>query len=66
MLKENNYYGLHPEHVTLMKQNGVPAINNINGEVAVKEDGHIQMKPHGHGDIHLLMSQVPLSSPMDA
>ena len=45
-----------------MKQNGVPAIKNINGEVAVKEDGHVQMKPHGHGDIHLLMSQVPPSS----
>lgn len=42
-----------------MKQSGVPAIKNINGEVAVKEDGHVQMKPHGHGDIHLLMSQVP-------
>ena len=44
--------------MTIMKQNGVPAIKNIHGEIATKEDGHIQCKPHGHGDIHLLMSQV--------
>ena len=52
------YYGLKKENVTIMKQNGVPAIKNIDGEIATKEDGHIQCKPHGHGDIHLLMSQV--------
>ena len=40
-----------------MKQNGVPAICNTQGEIAVREDGHILFKPHGHGDIHLLMSQ---------
>ena len=51
MLQKNNYYGLHPEHVTLMKKNAAC-------EIATKEDGHIILKPHGHGDIHLLMSQV--------
>ena len=58
MLQKNKYYGLHPEHVTLMKQNGVPALKNAACEIATKEDGHIILKPHGHGDIHLLMSQV--------
>lgn len=59
LLKQNNYYGLHPDHVTLMKQNGVPALKNSACAIATKEDGHIILKPHGHGDIHLLMNQVP-------
>ena len=58
LLEKMQYYGLKKENVTIMKQNGVPAIKNIHGEIATKEDGHIQCKPHGHGDIHLLMSQV--------
>ena len=58
LLEEHNYYGLNRENVTIMKQNGVPAICNTECEIATKEDGHMIMKPHGHGDIHLLMSQV--------
>lgn len=48
-----------------MKQNGVPAICNTQGEIAVREDGHILFKPHGHGDIHLLMSQHGVPEPPD-
>lgn len=58
LLEEHNYYGLKKENVTIMKQNGVPAIKNTTCEIATKEDGHMVFKPHGHGDIHLLMSQV--------
>ena len=58
LLEEHNYYGLKKENVTIMKQNGVPAIKNTTCEIATKEDGHMIFKPHGHGDIHLLMSQV--------
>lgn len=61
LLEEHNYYGLNRENVTIMKQNGVPAICNTECEIATKEDGHMIMKPHGHGDIHLLMSQVSIS-----
>lgn len=57
-MEANNYYGLKRENVTVMKQNGVPAICNTECEIATKEDGHMIMKPHGHGDIHLLMNQV--------
>lgn len=58
LLEEHNYYGLKKENVTIMKQNGVPAIKNTTCEIATKEDGHMIFKPHGHGDIHLLMNQV--------
>ena len=58
LLEKMNYYGLKKENVTIMKQNGVPALKNTQGEIATKEDGHMQFKPHGHGDIHLLMKQV--------
>ena len=57
LLESHAYFGLKPENVTIMKQNGVPAICNTQGELAVCEDGHILFKPHGHGDIHLLMHQ---------
>ena len=57
LLESHQYFDLKPENVTIMKQNGVPAICNTQGEIAVREDGHILFKPHGHGDIHLLMSQ---------
>ena len=43
-----------------MKQNGVPALKNTKCEIAVKEDGHMIFKPHGHGDIHLLIHQYDL------
>ena len=66
LLEDNNYYGLKKENVTIMKQNGVPALLNPECEIATKEDGHILFKPHGHGDIHLLIDQVRLLSPSHA
>ena len=66
LLEDHNYFGLKKENVTIMKQNGVPALLNPECEIATKEDGHIVFKPHGHGDIHLLIDQVPLLSPPHA
>lgn len=66
LLEEHNYFGLKKENVTIMKQNGVPALLNPACEIATKEDGHVVCKPHGHGDIHLLIDQVFVLSPSHA
>lgn len=44
------------DQITLMKQEKVPALIDINGRIALEgDDLVIQTKPHGHGDIHTLM-----------
>ena len=65
LLEEHSYFGLKKENVTIMKQNGVPALMNPECAIATKDDGHIVFKPHGHGDIHLLIDQVPPLSPAE-
>ncbi|CAE7637135.1 USP [Symbiodinium sp. CCMP2456] len=39
-----------------MKQELVPALMDIDARIAVK-DGHVEKKPHGHGDVHALLHQ---------
>ena len=63
LLEDHSYFGLKKENVTIMKQNGVPALMNPECAIATKDDGHIVFKPHGHGDIHLLIDQVSPRSP---
>lgn len=61
MLAENNYYGMKKEQITICKQNAVPAMVNKDGLFAY-ENGKIVTKPHGHGDVHLLMHQSGTAS----
>jgi len=56
LLEENSYFGLSNKQVTLMKQELVPALMDIDARIAVK-DGHVETKPHGHGDVHALLHQ---------
>eukprot|EP00912_Choanoflagellata_sp_UC4_P002300 UC4_evm2s1447 len=60
LLEENGYFGLTREQVTILKQEKVAAICDNNGRIAVK-DGLIQTKPHGHGDVHALLSSSGLA-----
>lgn len=56
LLQTNNYFGMRPEQVDIMKQENVPALIDNNAKLAVNGDsGLIQTKPHGHGDIHNLL-----------
>jgi UDP-sugar pyrophosphorylase len=46
------------EHVTLVKQENVPALLDNSGNIALADDKFkIITKPHGHGDIHTLLYQ---------
>lgn len=56
MLRENDYYGMKKEQITICKQNAVPAMLNKEGLFGY-DNGKILTKPHGHGDVHLLMHQ---------
>lgn len=54
-LADNKYYGLKKEQIDVIKQENVPAFENNSGKIALKPDGKIWTKPHGHGDIHNLL-----------
>ena len=57
-LEKENYYGLDKDYVSLLPQIEVPAIWDSSCQLALQEDGHLILKPHGHGDIHTLLYQV--------
>ena len=42
--------------MTLLMQGKVPSIEDNDGRIALDKTGFaIQMKPHGHGDVHSLL-----------
>ena len=56
LLKDNNYFGMKQEQITLMKQNLVPTFSNNKCEFGMNNDyTQILLKPHGHGDVHNLI-----------
>lgn len=57
-LKENNYFGMPEDQVYVMMQDCIPAVKNLDGEIAVDASGHIIKKPHGHGDVHFCLYRV--------
>jgi len=62
ILQENDYFGLKPGQLHLLKQANVPALENNNAAFALSEADKftIQTKPHGHGDVHTLLHQSGL------
>ena len=59
-LLANNNFGLPPDKVDVVVQEKVPAVSNLNGELAytydeVAKSVVIDTKPHGHGDVHHLL-----------
>ncbi|MFH1541366.1 MAG: UTP--glucose-1-phosphate uridylyltransferase [Elusimicrobiota bacterium] len=56
-LEKNNNFGMNANQITIIKQDNVAAINSIDGDF-VCEEGDVytlQTKPHGHGDVHMLL-----------
>jgi len=54
-LEENDYFGLKKEQVHILMQELVPAIADNDGHLALDDTYKMIMKPHGHGDIHMLL-----------
>ena len=61
LLEENGYFGLKKNQIVLVKQEKCPAILDNECHLSLKKDKlEIETKPHGHGDIHLLLYQKGL------
>ena len=54
-LEANDWFGLQREQVHILMQELVPAIADNEGRLALSEPYQLILKPHGHGDIHLLL-----------
>ena len=54
-LEANSYFGLQKEQVHILQQELVPGIADNDGALALEEKYKLILKPHGHGDIHMLL-----------
>lgn len=54
-LAANRNFGLEEEQVTILRQELVPALSNMNASLALEGKYELLLKPHGHGDIHTLL-----------
>ncbi|HEY5621335.1 MAG TPA: UTP--glucose-1-phosphate uridylyltransferase, partial [Pontiella sp.] len=65
-LEANNYFGLKKEQVHILQQELVPAIADNDGALALKAAYELILKPHGHGDIHMLLYTSGLAAKLAA
>jgi len=61
LLVRNNNFGMEDGQITLMQQELVPALTDSNATFSLKSPYVLEMKPHGHGDVHVLMEQHKLA-----
>jgi UDP-sugar pyrophosphorylase len=57
LLTENDYFGMADGQITLVRQELVPALMDNDGRFAISDSDPylVQTKPHGHGDVHMLL-----------
>ncbi len=65
-LEANNYFGLDRSQVHILQQELVPAIADNDGKLALDEKYKLILKPHGHGDIHMLLHTSGLAARLQA
>eukprot|EP00892_Ulva_mutabilis_P004215 jgi/Ulvmu1/2165/UM013_0009.1 len=63
LLKQHDYFGARPRQVHLMKQGRVPCLADPAGHLALEtaDPYALEVKPHGHGDVHALLHQHGLA-----
>ena len=54
-LKDYDNFGLSDNQLHIVKQELVPALQNNQAHLALDDAYTLQLKPHGHGDIHMLI-----------
>lgn len=61
LLEEHKNFGMEDGQILLIKQEKVPAMVNSQALFALEDDDAyaIQTKPHGHGDVHMLLFRHP-------
>ncbi|GAB5360512.1 hypothetical protein AAMO2058_000634700 [Amorphochlora amoebiformis] len=64
LLDDNKYFGMDKKQLTLVKQDKVPALSDNNASFALDSSDKFKLltKPHGHGDVHLLLYQSGLAT----
>lgn len=57
LFQEHKFFGLDREEVHFLKQQKVPALLDLNARIATRTNDKfsLEMKPHGHGDVHSLL-----------
>ena len=64
-LEANDRFGLKKEQIHILKQELVPAIADNDGRLALEEKYKLILKPHGHGDIHMLLHSSGLAARLE-
>ena len=64
-LKANDYFGLKKEQVHILQQELVPALADNEGALALSQKYELILKPHGHGDIHMLLFTSGLAAQLE-
>jgi UDP-sugar pyrophosphorylase len=54
-LQANANFGLADDQITILRQELVPALSDLDAHLALEEKYNLILKPHGHGDIHTLL-----------
>jgi UDP-sugar pyrophosphorylase len=54
-LEKHDYFGLARDSVYIVKQELVPALMDNDARIALAAPCTVAAKPHGHGDIHMLL-----------
>lgn len=54
-LESHGHFGLDPAQVTILRQELVPALSDTQARLALDGKYRLALKPHGHGDIHMLL-----------
>ena len=54
-LEANRNFGLADGQITILRQELVPALSDLDARLALEEKYTLVLKPHGHGDIHMLL-----------
>ncbi|MCC5850848.1 MAG: UTP--glucose-1-phosphate uridylyltransferase [Verrucomicrobia bacterium] len=65
-LEDHNYYGLRQDQVHILKQELVPALQDNEARLAKEGPYALILKPHGHGDVHMLLQSSGLAAQLHA
>lgn len=64
LLEQKDFFGLNKQQIHILKQDLVPAIASPDGKLALSAPLELLQKPHGHGDIHLLLYNSGILKPL--
>ncbi|MBE2204473.1 MAG: UTP--glucose-1-phosphate uridylyltransferase [Chthoniobacterales bacterium] len=54
-LAAHKNFGLEDGQITILRQELVPALDGVDARLALEAPCELILKPHGHGDIHMLL-----------